>query len=245
MPYSKPWNRVLLKISGEALGSSAGDESIDEDQVDRVAQEICAAKEASNVEVGIVVGGGNIWRGAKGTAAGMDRTTSDHMGMLATVINALALKDALVRCGQSAEVQTALPMSRIAGEYIRGKAIKWLQDGKVVIFAAGTGNPFFTTDTAAALRAAEIEADVLLKATHGEVDGVYDADPRFFPEAKLFSEVSFKELIARDLRPMDMTAITTCADNQTPMLVFNMMKPGNIREVLTGNHGRIGTLVTV
>jgi uridylate kinase len=188
-----------------------------------------------------MVGGGNIWRGTTGAGAGMDRATSDTMGMLGTVINALALQDALEHLGQPTRVLSAVQMAEVAEPYIRRRAIRHLEKGRVVIFAAGMGNPYFTTDTSAALRAAEIEAELLCKGTHGGVDGVYSADPKLFPDATRFEEISFMDVIAKDLRVMDLTAITFCKDNKLPILVFDLMTPGNLRSALTGE--RIGTLV--
>jgi uridylate kinase len=238
---SPPWKRVVLKLSGEAFASSVVDETIDGAVVDRIASEIAQARQELGTEVGVVVGGGNIWRGATGSAAGMDRATADYMGMLATVINALALQDALERQGQPTRVQTAIQMSQIAEPYIRRRAMRHLEKGRVVVFAAGMGNPFFTTDTPAALRAVEIEADVLLKGTHGDVDGVYTSDPRVNPDATKLDEVSFDEVIAKGLRAMDLTAITLCRENALPILVFGIMEPGNLRRALVGD--RIGTLI--
>jgi uridylate kinase len=238
---SPPWKRVVLKLSGEAFASSVVDETIDGAVVDRIASEIAQARQELGTEVGVVVGGGNIWRGATGSAAGMDRATADYMGMLATVINALALQDALERQGQPTRVLTAIQMSQIAEPYIRRRAMRHLEKGRVVVFAAGMGNPFFTTDTPAALRAVEIEADVLLKGTHGDVDGVYTSDPRVDPEATKLDEVTFDEVIAKGLRAMDLTAITLCRENALPILVFGIMEPGNLRRALVGD--RIGTLI--
>jgi uridylate kinase len=238
---SPPWKRVVLKLSGEAFASSVVDETIDGAVVDRIASEIAEARQELGTEVGVVVGGGNIWRGATGSAAGMDRATADYMGMLATVINALALQDALERQGQPTRVQTAIQMSQIAEPYIRRRAMRHLEKGRVVVFAAGMGNPFFTTDTPAALRAVEIEADVLLKGTHGDVDGVYTSDPRVNPDATKLDEVSFDEVISKGLRAMDLTAITLCRENALPILVFGIMEPGNLRRALVGD--RIGTLI--
>ena len=234
------WHRVLLKLSGEAFASSASDETIDGEVVERVASEI---KEASQlgIEIAVVVGGGNIWRGATGAISGMDRANSDYMGMLATIINALALQDALERHDQPTRVLSAIQMAQIAEPYIRRRAIRHLEKGRVVIFAAGMGNPFFTTDTPAALRAVEIDGEVLLKGTHGGVDGVYSADPRTHPEATRYDEISFKEVLDRDLRVMDLTAITFCKDNELPILVFDVMTPGNLLRALAGEP--IGTLV--
>ena len=236
-----PYRRVVLKLSGEAFAASSG-EPIDGGVVERVAAEIASVRHDLGVEIAVVVGGGNIWRGLTGAGAGMDRATSDHMGMLATVINALALQDALERVGQATRVQTAIQMSQVAEPYIRRRAIRHLEKGRVVVFAAGTGNPYFTTDTTAALRAAEIEADAILKGTHSGVDGVYTADPKVDPEATRFEEISFMEVLKRDLRVMDLTAITFCSDNQLPIVVFDLMEPGNVRRALVGE--RIGTLVS-
>jgi uridylate kinase len=238
---SPPWKRVVLKLSGEAFASAAVDETIDEAVATRIAQEIADVRTELGTEVAVVVGGGNIWRGATGSAAGMDRATADYMGMLATVINALALQDALERVGQPTRVQTAIQMSQIAEPYIRRRAMRHLEKGRVVVFAAGMGNPFFTTDTPAALRSVEIEADVLLKGTHSGVDGVYTADPRIDPTATKLDEVTFDEVMAKELRVMDLTAITLCKENSLPILVFSIMLPGNLRRALQGE--RIGTLI--
>ncbi|MHB1930393.1 MAG: UMP kinase [Acidimicrobiales bacterium] len=238
---SKPWSRVVLKLSGEAFASPIADETIDGVVVDRIAKEIAEVCNDLGVEMAVVVGGGNIWRGATGSASGMDRANADYMGMLATVINALALRDALERQGQPTRVQTAIGMSELAEPYIRLRAIRHLEKRRVVVFAAGTGNPFFTTDTAGALRAVEIEADILLKGTHGSSDGVYDADPATHPGARKLDEVSFDDVIAKDLRAMDLTAITLCKENGMPILYFSIMEPGNLRRALQGE--RIGTLI--
>jgi uridylate kinase len=238
---TEPWRRVVLKLSGEAFASSASDETIDGEVVDRIAQELAETRVELGTEIALVVGGGNIWRGATGAGAGMDRATADYMGMLATVINALAIQDALERHGQATRVLSAIHMAEICEPYIRRRAMRHLEKGRVVVFAAGMGNPFFTTDTPAALRAVEIEADVLLKGTHGGVDGVYDADPRTHPDATRFEEITFKEVVDRDLRVMDLTAITFCKDNNLPICVFDVMAPGNIRRALVGDS--IGTLV--
>jgi uridylate kinase len=238
---SPPWNRVVLKLSGEAFASGEVDETIDGAVVARIAKEIAEVRQDLGTEVAVVVGGGNIWRGATGSASGMDRATADYMGMLATVINALALQDALERQGQPTRVQTAIAMSQIAEPYIRRRAMRHLEKGRVVVFAAGMGNPFFTTDTPAALRAIEIEADVLLKGTHGDVDGVYTDDPRTNPLATKLDEVSFDEVIAKELRAMDLTAITLCRENGLPIKVFNIMEPGNLHRALRGE--QIGTLI--
>lgn len=239
-PASPPWRRVVLKLSGEAFASAAVDETIDGSVVDRIAKEIAEVRHDLGTEVAVLVGGGNIWRGATGSAVGMDRATADYMGMLATVINALALQDALERQGQPTRVQTAIQMSQIAEPYIRRRAMRHLEKGRVVVFAAGMGNPFFTTDTPAALRAIEIEADVLLKGTH-EVGGVYTRDPRVDRSAELLDELSYDEFIAGEFRVMDLTAITLCKENKLPVLVFGIMTPGNLRRALQGD--RIGTLI--
>jgi uridylate kinase len=209
--------------------------------LERLAKEIAAARTEFGTEVAVVIGGGNIWRGTTGSATGMDRATADYMGMLATVINALALRDALEREGQPTRVQTAIGMSELAEPYIRLRAIRHLEKGRVVIFAAGTGNPFFTTDTAGALRAVEIGAEILLKGTHGGVDAVYTADPRLDPNAEQIGEISFDEVIGKDLRAMDLTAITLCRENALPILYFSIMEEGNLRSALAGE--QIGTLI--
>jgi uridylate kinase len=228
-------------MSGEALASSASDETIDALTVERLANEIAQARLELDMELAVMVGGGNIWRGTTGAGAGMDRATSDTMGMLGTVINALALQDALEQLGQPTRVLTAVHMAEVAEPYIRRRAIRHLEKGRVVIFAAGMGNPYFTTDTSAALRAAEIEASLLCKGTHGGVDGVYTADPRLDPNATRFEEISFMEVVEKDLRVMDLTAITFCMDNNLPIRVFDLMEPGNLRKALAGEP--IGTLV--
>jgi uridylate kinase len=238
---SAEWKRVVLKLSGEAFASDAADETIDGAVVERIAKEIAEVRADMGVEMAVVVGGGNIWRGATGSATGMDRASADYMGMLATVINALALQDALERQGQPTRVQTAIGMSQIAEPYIRLRAIRHLEKGRVVVFAAGTGNPFFTTDTAGALRAVEIEADILFKGTHGGADGVYDSDPKINPNAELLPDIGFDEIIARGLRAMDLTAITLCRENDLPIRVFSIMEPGNLRRALGGDG--IGTLI--
>ncbi len=235
------WHRVVLKLSGEALASSLSDETIDASTVGRLAQEIGAAQSELDTQIAIVVGGGNIWRGTTGAGQGMDRATSDIMGMLGTVINALALQDALERVGCPTRVLSAIHMAEVCEPYIRRRAIRHLEKGRVVIFAAGMGNPYFTTDTPAALRAAEIEADAILKGTHSGVDGVYSADPRAEPNATRYEEIGFLEVVSRDLRVMDHTAVTFCRDNGIPILVFDLMQEGNIRAALVGE--RIGTLI--
>jgi uridylate kinase len=235
-----PWRRIVLKLSGEAFASQAADETIDGTVVDRLAAEIAEGRATTGTEIAVVVGGGNIWRGATGSASGMDRANADYMGMLATVINALALRDALERHGQPTRVQTAIGMSQIAEPYIRLRAIRHLEKGRVVIFAAGTGNPFFTTDTAGSLRAVEIEADVLFKGTH-DTDGIYTADPRTHPDATILAEVSYDDYLADGLRAMDLTAITLCRENNLPIHYFSIMQPGTLGRALRGE--RIGTLI--
>ena len=236
-----PRRRLVLKMSGEALASSASDETIDAAMVERLAAEIAAARSELDLELAIMVGGGNIWRGTTGAGQGIDRATSDTMGMLATVINALALQDAVERHGQPTRVLSAVHMAEVAEPYIRRRAIRHLEKGRVVIFAAGMGNPYFTTDTSAALRAAEIEAAMLLKGTHPGVDGVYSCDPKLDATAVRYEALSFMDLIERDLRVMDLTAITFCKDNALPILVFDLMAPGQLRRALAGE--RIGTLI--
>ena len=232
----------MLKISGEALASSASDETIDAVVVERMATEIAGARSDLQVELAVVIGGGNIWRGTTGAGTGMDRATSDYMGMLATVINALALQDAIERQGQPTRVLSAIEMAEVAEPYIRRRAMRHLEKGRVVIFAAGMGNPYFTTDTPAALRAAEIEAEAILKGTHSGVDGVYTADPKVDDTAVRFDRISFMEVISRDLKIMDLTAVTFCKDNGLPILVFDLMSAGNIGRALSGEP--IGTLIT-
>ena len=241
-PVSPRWSRVVLKLSGEALASSSSEETIDASTVTRLAKEISAARGELDVQIAIVVGGGNIWRGTTGAGEGMDRATSDIMGMLGTVINALALQDALERAGCPTRVLSAIHMAEVCEPYIRRRAIRHLEKGRVVVFAAGMGNPYFTTDTPAALRAAEIEADAILKGTHSGVDGVYTADPLRDAQATRYEEIGFMEVVPRDLRVMDLTAITFCRDNKIPILVFDLMHEGNIRAALVGE--RIGTLIT-
>ena len=240
-PAERPrWKRVVLKLSGEALGEP-GRGGIDVDVVHQLAVEIHDVCQNLGVAVAVVPGGGNLWRGARGAAEGMDHTQSDHIGMLGTVMNALALQDALERLGQDTRVQSALEMPRVAEAYIRRRAMRHLDKGRVVIFAAGTGNPFFTTDTAAALRAAEIDAEVILKGTHSGVEGVYTADPKKDPTAVRYDHVSFAEVMAKDLKVMDSTAIAFCRDNEIPIVVFDLLQPGNLRSILEGKP--IGTLV--
>jgi uridylate kinase len=236
---SPKYRRILLKLSGEAL---MGEDpfGINRQTIQGIAAEM-AAVARMGVEIGAVIGGGNIFRGVAPGAAGMDRATADYMGMLATVMNALALQDALRSAGTASRVQSALNIERIVEPYIRGKAIRYLEEGKIVIFAAGTGNPFFTTDTAAALRGSEIGAEIVLKAT--KVDGVYTADPQTDPQARRFRALSFDEAIARNLRVMDATALTLCRDQRLPVTVFNIFKQNALQRVVLGEDE--GTLVHV
>ena len=231
---------MLLKLSGEAF---AGDEGygIDGKVVEQLASEIVEVRNELGLEMAVVVGGGNIWRGMTGASAGMDRAQADYMGMLATVINSLALQDVLERLGQPTRVQSAITMAAVAEPYIRRKAIRHLEKGRVVIFAAGTGNPFFTTDTTAALRAVEIEAGVILRGTHSGVDGIYTDDPRTNPEATKLDHVTYIEVINQGLRAMDPTAVTLCMEHSLPIVVFDLMTKGNVRSILLGE--AIGTLV--
>jgi uridylate kinase len=235
------WGRIVLKLSGEAFAGTQ-DFGIDQSVVDLIAREVVDVRKALDTQISIVVGGGNIWRGQTAAAAGLDRSQGDYMGMLATVINALDLQATLERLGQPTRVQSAIEMSEIAEPYIRRRAIRHLEKGRVVIFAAGTGNPFFTTDTAAALRAAEIDADAILRGTHSGVDGIYTDDPKTNPDATLIPEVGYMEVLERGLRAMDSTAITLCMDNAVPIVVFDLLGPGNIRSILEGQ--AIGTLVS-
>jgi uridylate kinase len=231
------YQRVVLKLSGEAL---MGDlpYGIDGTIVKDIAQEV-ADVVASGVQVAIVVGGGNIFRGVKGAAAGMDRATADYIGMIATVMNAMTLQDALERINVPTRVQTAISMQEVAEPYIRRRAIRHLEKKRVVIFGAGSGNPFFTTDTTAALRAAEIGADVLFKAT--KVDGVYDSDPRVNPQARRYETLNYGHILTQELRVMDSTAISLCKDNNIPIIVFDLSVKGNVRRAVLGE--KIGTLV--
>ncbi|MBU1227450.1 MAG: UMP kinase [Actinobacteria bacterium] len=230
--------RIALKLSGEAFADPDTGFGIHSETVEKVAAEIA---EVSNegYEIGVIVGGGNIWRGLSSAAEGMDRANADYMGMLATVINAMALRDAIERAGAEARVQTAINIAQVAEPYIRLRAIRHLEKGRVVIFAGGTGNPYFTTDTAAALRAAEIGAAAVLKAT--QVDGVYDDDPRTNPDATLFQVLTYMEVLEKGLRVMDATAITMCMDNDLPIRVFDITVPGNIMRAVRGED--VGTLV--
>jgi uridylate kinase len=236
-----PWTRVLLKLSGEAFagGQSYG---IDGPTVEQIASEIVEARTQAGVDVAVVVGGGNIWRGMTGASAGMDRAQADYMGMLATVMNALALQDVLERQGQPTRVQSAITMAAVAEPYIRRRAVRHLEKGRVVIFAAGTGNPFFTTDTTAALRAVEIDAQVMLRGTHSGVEGIYSDDPRTNPDATLLDEIAYVDIINQGLKAMDPTAVTLCMENDLPIVVFDLMTPGKLRSILEGE--RIGTVVS-
>ena len=236
------YRRVVLKLSGEVFADATSGFGIDAKVVQRIADEVAAARRDLDVEIAVVVGGGNIFRGMAGATRGMDRARADYMGMLATVINALALQDALESVGQQTRVQTAITMSQIAEPYIPLRALRHLEKGRVVVFAAGTGNPYFTTDTTAALRAAEIGAGAILKGTHSGVDGIYSADPRLDPTAVKLTEVSHFEVLNRGLKVMDSTAITFCMDNELPIIVFDVSAEGNIHRALVGEP--IGTLVS-
>jgi uridylate kinase len=232
------FKRILLKLSGEALMGSL-EYGTDPEQVEKIARQVHETI-ARRVQVAVVVGAGNIYRGLEGAAEGMDRATADYMGMLATVLNALTLQDALERLGTHTRVQSAIEVTEVAEPYIRRRAIRHLEKGRVVIFAAGTGNPFFTTDTAAALRALEIHAEAILMAKHG-VEGVYDADPSQVPEANFLTEITHLEAIERGLRVMDSTALSLCMDNALPIHVFNMADERNIDRIVSGE--RVGTIV--
>jgi uridylate kinase len=226
------FKRILLKLSGEAL---MGDDAYGINRV-TIAAIVAQVKEVVDlgVEVGVVIGGGNIFRGVAPAAAGMDRATADYMGMLATVMNAMALQDAMKHAGIAARVQSALNIEAVAEPYIRGKAIRYLEEGRVVIFGAGTGNPFFTTDTAAALRGVEIDAEIVLKAT--KVDGIYTDDPKKNPDAKRYETVTFDEAIQKNLKVMDATALTLCRDQKMPISVFSIFKPGALKRVVMGEN---------
>jgi len=234
----RPFKRAILKLSGEALRGSGSRDNISPEIVDRIASQIREAMDGG-LQLGIVVGGGNFWRGASASARGMDRATADYVGMLATVMNALALEGALEHHGVSCVVQSAIEMKNVAETFIRRKAQRQLEEGKVVIFAAGTGNPFFSTDTTAALRASEMGADVILKAT--QVDGVYDSDPRQNPNAKRFENITFHQCISQRLNVMDTTAFSLCMDNHIPIIIFELAPNGNLSHALRGQP--IGTLV--
>lgn len=235
---AKKFKRVVLKLSGEALAGSQG-YGIDTTTVEHIARQVVEVNKLG-IQAAIVVGGGNIWRGLSGSAKGMDRVSADYMGVLATVMNALALQDALENFGIATRVQTAINMQQVAEPYIRRRAIRHMEKGRVVIFGAGTGNPYFSTDTTAALRAAEIEADAILMAKNG-VDGVYDSDPKLNPQAKMFKKLSYLDVINKDLKVMDATATTLCMNNDIPILVFNLDVSENIVAAAKGED--LGTLV--
>src|SRR3954468_12368733 len=232
------YGRILLKLSGEALGGETG-LGISPEAVHDMAAQIREVRDLG-VQIVVVVGGGNIFRGLSGSERGIERATGDYMGMLATVINALALQDALEKLGVATRVQSAITMSQVAESFIRRRAVRHLEKGRVVIFGGGTGNPYFSTDTAAALRANEIGAEVILKAT--KVDGIYDSDPKKNPKAKRFSEISYLDALKKQLKVMDSTAFSLCMDNKMPIIVFDLFRPHNIKRVVLGE--KIGTLVT-
>jgi uridylate kinase len=232
------FKRVLLKLSGEALAANQGF-GVDTDRVHEIAAEI-ADVFALKIQIAIVVGGGNFFRGVAEQAKEMDRVSADHMGMLATVINALALQDALEKQGVYTRVQSAIEMNQVAEPFIRRRAIRHLEKGRVVIFAGGTGNPYFSTDTAASLRAMEIKADAILKAT--KVDGIYDADPMVVKTAKKFDQITYLDVLKKGLKVMDSTAISLCQDNNLPIIIFNLNQRGNIKKVVTGE--KVGSLVS-
>lgn len=231
------YKRLLLKLSGEVLMGS-GQFGIDPETVQRVAEEVKEAKDAG-YELCLVIGGGNIFRGIAGAARGLDRTTGDYMGMLATIMNALAMQNALEKLGVETRVQSAIPMATVCEPYIRRRAVRHLEKGRIVIFAAGTGNPFFTTDSGAALRAAEMNCDALFKGT--SVDGIYDADPKQVPDARRYDTVSYDTVLAENLKVMDASAVALCRENDIPIIVFNIRERGNLAHVLRGE----GTATTV
>lgn len=231
------YKRILLKLSGEALAGNQGT-GINTTVIQQIAQDIKVAHE-TGVEIGLVIGGGNIFRGIAASAQGMDRASSDYMGMLATCINSLALQDALEKANVPTRVQSAIEMNEIAEPYIRRRAVRHLEKGRIVIFAAGTGNPYFTTDTAAALRAMEINAEILMKAT--KVDGIYDKDPTKYPDAKRYDKISYIDVLKQGLQVMDSTAISLCMDNKLPIMTFDLAKQGNILKAVQGDS--IGTVV--
>jgi len=238
MSQTPQYKRILLKLSGEALKSYESDLDIDPLIVEKIAREVKSVRDMG-VEVGIVIGGGNIFRGLSAHARGMDRVAADHMGMLATMINSLALQDFLEKSGMPTRVMSAVKLDSMAEPFIRRRAMTHLEKGRVVIFGAGTGNPYFTTDTAAALRATEIGADVILKGT--KVDGIYSADPMTHPEAIRYDVVSYEDALSKNLRIMDATAFTLCRENHIPIVVFKLLEPGNLKRLLTGEN--IGTTV--
>ncbi|MBL7555076.1 MAG: UMP kinase [Bdellovibrionaceae bacterium] len=231
------YKRILLKLSGEALAGKAGT-GINTTVIKQIAEDVSAAYK-TGVQIGLVIGGGNIFRGVAASAEGMDRASSDYMGMLATMINALALQDALENAGVPTRVQSAIAMAEIAEPYIRRRAIRHLEKGRLVIFGAGTGNPYFTTDTAASLRAMEINAQIIMKAT--KVDGIYDRDPMKNPDAKKYDRISYIDVLNQGLQVMDSTAISLCMDNKLPIMTFDLMKSGNILKAVMGE--QIGTIV--
>ncbi|MFN3696018.1 MAG: UMP kinase [Pseudobdellovibrio sp.] len=234
---SPVYKRILLKLSGEALAGTQG-HGINTAVIKQIAEDVKVTHE-TGVQIGLVIGGGNIFRGVAASAQGMDRASSDYMGMLATCINALALQDALEKVGVPTRVQSAIEMAEIAEPYIRRRAIRHLEKGRIVIFGAGTGNPYFTTDTAAALRAMEINAEVLMKAT--KVDAIYDKDPTKYTDAKKYDKISYIDVLKQGLQVMDSTAISLCMDNKLPIMTFDLAKPGNILKAVLGEN--IGTLV--
>jgi uridylate kinase len=233
------YKRIVLKLSGEALRERGARENISPQIVREIAERIKEVRELG-VQTSVVIGGGNIWRGLSASHRGMDRTTADYMGMLATVINGLALQSALVQAGVETRVQTAIEMKNVAEPFILGRAIRHLELGRVVIFVAGTGNPYFSTDTTAALRASEIRADIILKAT--KVDGVYDRDPNSDPNAQRFDRITFTEALTKRLQVMDSTAFSLCMDNKIPIVVFDMNKPSNFTDIVLGR--KVGTMVS-
>ena len=234
------YKRILLKLSGEALRAPGSKDNISPEIVARIAREIAEAQQKGNLQIAVVCGGGNIWRGAKASVRGMDRPTADYVGMIATVMNALSICSAIQEAGVRCHVHSAIEMKNVAEPYVRNIAREQLRNGEVVVFAAGTGNPFFSTDTGAALRACEINAEVVMKAT--SVDGVYTADPKKDPNATRFDAISYEECIQRELKVMDQTAFTLCKDNGKPIMVFDMHQPGNITRALLGE--QIGTIIS-
>lgn len=237
-PAKPKFRRILLKLSGEALRAKGASETISPEIVSRLAKDIHEVHQLG-VEVGIVIGGGNIWRGLSASHRGMERTTADYMGMLATVINGLAIQAAIEEFGVQTRVQTAIRMDSVAESFIRRRAVNHLAEGRIVIFVAGTGNPFFSTDTAAALRANEIGAEVLIKAT--KVDGIYTADPMKDPKAKRYDQITHAEALSKKLAVMDSTAFSLCQDNRMPIIVFDLFTPGNLKNVVLGK--KVGTRV--
>src|SRR5271170_6398348 len=233
------YRRIVLKLSGEALREAGSHEAISPGVVTEIAKQILQVRDLG-VEIAIVIGGGNIWRGLTASHRGMDRTTADYMGMLATVINGMALQSALEQIGVVTRLQTAIEMANVAEPFILRRAIRHLELGRVVIFGAGTGNPFFSTDTTAALRASEIRAEVILKAT--KVDGIYDSDPKLNPKAKRFEKISYLAALQKQLKVMDSTAFSLCMDNKMPIIVFDFNKPHNLKRVILGE--KVGTLVS-